>query len=107
MATAAQREADRKLKEKEMRQAINQRLKESGERDKLKELLRQRLIECGWRDDMKAYCKQLIKERGLENINIDELVEEITPYGRSKIPEEIKKELLQRIRLFLSQQFQD
>ena len=36
MATAAQREADRKLKEKEMRQAINQRLKESGERDKLK-----------------------------------------------------------------------
>ena len=49
MATAAQREADRKLKEKEMRQAINQRLKESGERDKLKvkHLIRTALIQIG------------------------------------------------------------
>ena len=47
------------------------------------ELLRQRLIECGWRDDMKAYCKQLIKERGLENINIDELVE-VTRFEKNK-----------------------
>ena len=32
--------------------------------------------------------------------------QEITPHGKSKIPEETKKELLQRIRLFLSEQQQ-
>jgi hypothetical protein len=38
---------------------------------------------------------------GLEKVTVEELVSEITPYGRAKIPEEVKGELLTRIRLFL------
>jgi enhancer of yellow 2 transcription factor len=36
---------------------INQKLTESGEKDRLKELLRAKLIECGWRDELKNYSK--------------------------------------------------
>lgn len=69
--------------------------------NRMKQLLRQRLMEYGWRDQMKAYCKgritslvysiksrsfqiEIVKQKGLENITVDELVQEITPKGRGK-----------------------
>uniref|UniRef100_A0A8C9VPZ3 ENY2 transcription and export complex 2 subunit n=1 Tax=Scleropages formosus TaxID=113540 RepID=A0A8C9VPZ3_SCLFO len=44
-------------KDLQMRAAINQKLIEMGERERLKELLRAKLIECGWKDQLKAHCK--------------------------------------------------
>lgn len=87
-----------------MKAAINQKLLESGERDRLKELLRTRLIECGWKDQMKAHCKEIIKEKGVENVTVDDLVAEITPKGRASVPDSIKRELLHQIRSFLAEQ---
>ena len=68
---------------------------------RLKELLRTKLIDCGWRDELKEYCKEVIRSKGLEKITVDELVAEITPRGRATVPDEIKADLLQRIRKFL------
>ncbi|XP_060568179.1 transcription and mRNA export factor ENY2 [Ruditapes philippinarum] len=87
-----------------MRATINQKLVETGERERLKELLRTRLVECGWRDQLKQYCKEVVKQKGLEHITVDDLVAEITPKGRALVPDTVKKELLQRIRTFLAQQ---
>jgi len=95
---------DRKSQNVQMRATINQKLVESGEREKLKELLRTRLIECGWRDQLKVHCKEIVRQKGLENITVDDLVAEITPKGRALVPDQVKKELLQRIRSFLAQQ---
>uniref|UniRef100_A0A2I3GEA4 ENY2 transcription and export complex 2 subunit n=1 Tax=Nomascus leucogenys TaxID=61853 RepID=A0A2I3GEA4_NOMLE len=39
----------------QMRAPINQKLIETGERERLKELLRAKLIECGWKDQLKAH----------------------------------------------------
>ena len=50
---------------------------------------------------MKAYCKEVIRNKGIEQITIDDLVEEITPHGRAKIPDSIKADMLQRIRVFI------
>ncbi len=77
------------------------KLVETGEKDKLKELLRDRLISCGWRDELKEHCKTVIRQKGLEKVTVEELVSEITPKGRATIPEDVKAELLQRIRKFL------
>lgn len=41
----------------QIRAQINQKLMDTGERERLKELLRQRLNDCGWRDQLKAHCK--------------------------------------------------
>uniref|UniRef100_A0A8D0ARR0 Transcription and mRNA export factor ENY2-2-like n=1 Tax=Sander lucioperca TaxID=283035 RepID=A0A8D0ARR0_SANLU len=40
-------------KDSQMRAAINQKLIEMGERERLKELLRAKLVECGWKDQLK------------------------------------------------------
>ncbi|XP_076325351.1 transcription and mRNA export factor ENY2-like isoform X1 [Tachypleus tridentatus] len=95
---------DKKLKDLQMKTAVNQKLIETGERERLRELLRTRLIECGWKDQMKAYCKDIVKEKGVENVTVDDLVAEITPKGRALVPDAVKRELLQRIRTFLAQQ---
>ncbi|KAK3707987.1 hypothetical protein QZH41_010726, partial [Actinostola sp. cb2023] len=65
-----------------MKASINQSLVESGERERLKELLRTKLIECGWRDQLKEHCKEIIKQKGLDNITVEDLVKKITPKGR-------------------------
>ena len=95
---------DKKSRDEQMRNSINQQLVETGEREKLKELLRVRLSECGWRDQLKQHCKDIIKQRGLEHVTVDDLVKEITPQARQLVPDSVKKELLHRIRTFLAKQ---
>ena len=84
-----------------LQEAINQRLVETGERERLKQLLRERIIECGWRDELKERCKRVVKERGFENVTADELAREIAPLGRATVPDAVKAELLKNIRTFL------
>ena len=80
---------------------VNVCMVETGEKDKLKEMLRDRLQQCGWRDELKEFCKEVIRRKGLEKVTVEELVAEITPQGRATVPEDVKAELLKRIRTFL------
>nr|CAD7438118.1 unnamed protein product [Timema bartmani] len=68
----------------------------------LKTLLRERLVECGWKDQMHMLCRQIVKERGVD-IKVDELLAEITPKARASVPDSVKKELLQKIKIQLTQ----
>uniref|UniRef100_A0A8C6BNX3 Uncharacterized protein n=1 Tax=Monodon monoceros TaxID=40151 RepID=A0A8C6BNX3_MONMO len=47
--------ASKMNKDAQMREAINQKLIETGERECLKEWLRAKLTECGWKDQLKAH----------------------------------------------------
>mmetsp|Transcript_26494 Transcript_26494/g.26740 ORF Transcript_26494/g.26740 Transcript_26494/m.26740 type:complete len:102 (+) Transcript_26494:95-400(+) len=97
----AESQEERKRRDDEVRQAIMKKLIDTGEKDRLKDTLRERLLACGWREEMKEFCKEVIRRKGLEKVTVEELVAEITPKGRATIPEEIKGELLQKIRKFL------
>mmetsp|Transcript_5092 Transcript_5092/g.11123 ORF Transcript_5092/g.11123 Transcript_5092/m.11123 type:complete len:85 (+) Transcript_5092:448-702(+) len=44
----------------------------------------------------------LIRKKGLSQINVEDLVKEITPKGRAMVPDAVKAELLTRIRNFLA-----
>merc|ERR1712200_364894 len=83
---------------------IEQRLLETGEKERLKEHLRNRLIEAGWREELKLHAKEIVEKKGLQNITQEELVRAITPKGRQLVPDVVKKELLVKIQAFLSQQ---
>ena len=93
---------EKRIRANQIRNQINERLEETGERNKLKELLRARLIESGWRDQLKIKCKEIIENKGLEKITVSQLVEEITPYARSTVPENIKSQLLSELRSFIT-----
>lgn len=69
----------------EIRNAILKKLVDSGEKDKLKEMLSDRLTQSGWRDNLKEHCKNIIRKKGLEKVTVEELVSEITPFGRCEL----------------------
>ena len=64
---------------------------------RLKELLRRRLVECGWRDEVKLICKEIIKENG-QDITYDSLLSMVTARARSRVPDIVKRELLEKIK---------
>ncbi|RNA05288.1 transcription and mRNA export factor ENY2 isoform X2 [Brachionus plicatilis] len=87
-----------------IRNSINAKLIETGERERLREALQLKLVECGWTKEVTAHCQEIVKKRGFENISIDELVAELVPKSRALVPNQVKKELLESIRLFLAKQ---
>lgn len=50
------------------------------------------------------YFKEIVRRQGLNNITVDELVSDITPRARELVPDQVKRELVQRIREFLLEQ---
>jgi enhancer of yellow 2 transcription factor len=45
--------------------------------------------------------KDLIRNKGLEKINLDDLVEDLLPKGRALVPTKVKEDLLARIKHYL------
>eukprot|EP00657_Telonema_sp_P-1_P005309 TRINITY_DN22599_c0_g1_i1.p1 TRINITY_DN22599_c0_g1~~TRINITY_DN22599_c0_g1_i1.p1 ORF type:complete len:107 (+),score=8.68 TRINITY_DN22599_c0_g1_i1:120-440(+) len=94
---------DIRVREAELRAQINQKLEETGEKAILKKLLKTKLLSSGWHDGLKAHCAEVIRRKGLDDISLDTLVEEITPHARDTVPDTVKQELLRRIRTFLNE----
>ncbi|XP_065065059.1 transcription and mRNA export factor ENY2-like [Rhopilema esculentum] len=92
-----------KGKEGQVKAKINQKMTESGEKERLQEMLRLKLTECGWRDELQAYCRSIVKEKGIDNVTVDMLIDEVTPKARSMVPDEVKRELFQRIKTFITE----
>ena len=44
---------------------------------------------------------EIIRAKGLERINLEDLVEELLPRGRSLVPGQVKEDLLGQIKVFL------
>lgn len=92
---------DSKERKASSKRTANQHLTIDGDKERFKEILRRRLIECGWRDNVRLLCRDAIKERGVHNLTVDDIVEEVTPKGRALVPDTVKKELLQKIKQYL------
>ncbi|OQR79124.1 enhancer of yellow 2 transcription factor-like [Tropilaelaps mercedesae] len=85
----------------ELSERVKARLVQSGEEERIRELLKTRLVSCGWKDELKAEARKFIKERGVNNVNVDEVHTHLMPKARSIIPDSVKKELLYEIREFI------
>ena len=46
----------------------------------------------------------LIRSKGDQQLTVEELTSEIQPHGRATVPDEVKADLLQRIRRFVEEQ---
>ncbi|XP_068155369.1 enhancer of yellow 2b transcription factor [Drosophila tropicalis] len=67
----------------------------------LKDLLHHRLSECGWRKDIEHKIRQKISELGVANLTHEQLAAEIIPQARASVPEDVRKEMLIRVRAAL------
>lgn len=68
----------------------------------LKDFLVQSLQESGWDDKVRLMCREEIsKVNGL--ITMDNLVDKVTPKARKEIPDEVKAEMIAKIKQVLLQ----
>merc|ERR1711976_59472 len=93
-------EEEREINMREKREYLEEKLRESGEEKRLEDYLRKKLIESGWKNELKNHCKLLIKQKGLEKININSLVDELAVKGQSLVPIQLKEDLLSKIKFY-------
>ncbi|EGZ14821.1 hypothetical protein PHYSODRAFT_354729 [Phytophthora sojae] len=99
--------AARQRQDEQVKARISEWLVQSGEKERLKQLLRLKLVECGWRDEMKLHCKEVIRNKGIDQVTVEDLIEEITPKGRASVPEDVKNDLLEKIKAFIEKEAGD
>merc|ERR1711992_302646 len=49
-------------------------------------------------------CRDVVKEKGLDRITVEDLVQEVAPRGSQMVPEEVRRELLKDVKKFLEEQ---
>ncbi|KAK0426295.1 hypothetical protein QR680_009628 [Steinernema hermaphroditum] len=86
------------------KQTIERDFEESGERDRLREMLTLRLSECGWTSLVEEKCRDFIRKKGIENVTLEQVVGEVKQDARKAVPEEVKREIMDAIRAFVSKQ---
>ncbi|XP_023335621.1 transcription and mRNA export factor ENY2-1 [Eurytemora carolleeae] len=91
----------------EAEQNINQILSESGKKEELREKLVKKLEEIGWKDQVKLVCRDVVKEKGLDKISVEDLVQEMGPKGSQLVPDSVRMELLKEVRDYLEQRADD
>ncbi|KAJ2161997.1 Transcription and mRNA export factor eny2 [Coemansia sp. RSA 552] len=86
-----------------LREELLRRFIETGERERLQEILRNKLHASGWQDRVKDRCQRVVNENSdtIDKVTVDDIAEEVTPYARQAVPEEIKEEMLEDIRKFI------
>ncbi|RCN50270.1 nucleolar protein,Nop52 [Ancylostoma caninum] len=75
----------------------------SGEKERAKEVLLARLRKDGWVTEVKAMARRMIKERGVDNVNLEMLYEELKQPARRLVSEDAKKELYLIVRDWVAQ----
>lgn len=89
-----------------MKRVVDQMTILKGERPVLKDFLIQSLQESGWNDRVRIMCREEItKSNGL--ISVDNLVDKVTPKARKEIPDELKAEMIAKIKQVLLQANED
>eukprot|EP00386_Alphamonas_edax_P010061 GDKI01032768.1.p1 GENE.GDKI01032768.1~~GDKI01032768.1.p1 ORF type:complete len:116 (+),score=16.25 GDKI01032768.1:103-450(+) len=79
---------------------LDRKLQESGERDELIAWIRERLVKSGWRDDLKQHCIDYIRARGVERVTVDDIMSAVRPRAKATVPDDVRAELLAKVRQF-------
>ena len=93
-----------KLSQNDIEQIITKKLAESGERERLREMLLQRMDDTGWREDVIGKVKKYADKRGIDTVQLEDIVQEIAPKASTLVSDEVKYDLKRHIQKFLDEQ---
>ncbi|CED83947.1 enhance of yellow 2 like protein [Phaffia rhodozyma] len=82
-------------------QAIKKRMIESGEWNRILRTLKIRLEDSGWEDKVRADARE--QARSMETLNLEALLQSITPTASSSVPKDVKSDVENMIRQFLDE----
>ncbi|KXS22281.1 hypothetical protein M427DRAFT_150602 [Gonapodya prolifera JEL478] len=67
------------------------------------EELKQSLTRSGWRQEVKEYCKTIIRQQGVDRVTTEDVASRALQYARQRVPDEVKEQLVRRIKDILTQ----
>uniref|UniRef100_A0A0K0FYW3 Enhancer of yellow 2 transcription factor homolog n=1 Tax=Strongyloides venezuelensis TaxID=75913 RepID=A0A0K0FYW3_STRVS len=73
----------------------------SGEAEKIKKEVCRRLEETGYNDRIHQVCLEYIQKKGINNVSLTELFEDVGKDKRSAIDQNIQQEITKKIREFV------
>ncbi|OLY83893.1 Transcription and mRNA export factor ENY2 [Smittium mucronatum] len=85
----------------QIRKDILKNFVESGERERLYEVVKAKLNARGWQDHIRNHCKEILKDKDITNVTVDDLCEEVLPYAKNSVPDDVKVQTMEQIKLFL------
>lgn len=88
-------------KNEEMKAKLKEMLENSGEMARLRKMIEDELDRCGWREEARQACREVILARGYDSVTVEQVVDEVGPRLRQKVPEELKKAVVDQMRAFL------
>eukprot|EP00088_Acartia_fossae_P010841 TRINITY_DN15432_c0_g1_i1.p1 TRINITY_DN15432_c0_g1~~TRINITY_DN15432_c0_g1_i1.p1 ORF type:complete len:106 (-),score=30.69 TRINITY_DN15432_c0_g1_i1:98-415(-) len=100
----------RRTRERELDEAeeqLSQMLSEAGHKDELKSMLLTKLESCGWKDQVRLVIKDIVKEKGIDKISVEDLVQETAPHASQLVPDQVRMEMLDEVKRFLETQDED
>ena len=93
-----------KLSQSDVEQIITKKLAESGERERLRAMLLKRMDNTDWRDDVKKKVQKHTEKHGVENVQLEDIVDDIAPKASTLVSDEVKYDLKRQIQKFLDEQ---
>jgi len=82
--------------EAELLKSLRDRLVKSGEWFKILQLFETKLNSTGWTDDLRNHAKG--RARAQSKLNLQDLLTEVTPYGREHLPPSVRQDITNLIR---------
>ncbi|GMR33857.1 hypothetical protein PMAYCL1PPCAC_04052, partial [Pristionchus mayeri] len=93
-----------KMADERTKESVETAFLSTGERERVKDLLQSRLREHGWHNEVKRLIRETIKNRGISDVSVEEIYSDVRAEARSKVPDEVKRELLAVISNFVRKQ---
>ncbi|KAK7681987.1 hypothetical protein QCA50_014951 [Cerrena zonata] len=88
----------------EMHAEVQRRLVESGEWDRISRLLHSKLNESGWADRLHDQAKELARSK--YPIAVQDITEDVRSTAIAEVPEEIRLDVLAKLRHYLDSQLE-
>ncbi|OMJ10033.1 Transcription and mRNA export factor ENY2 [Smittium culicis] len=86
----------------QVREEILKRFVDSGERERLYEIVKAKLNARGWQDHVRNHCKEVLKNKDIKTVTVDELCEDVLPYAKNSVSDDVKVETMEQIKSFLN-----
>lgn len=87
-----------------LKSRVHKLMVETGEWNRVRKELEENLIEVGWQNELYKYCIKVVRDRGVENISLDDLLAQVSPIARKNVPKELEQQVTGRVKNFLTKE---
>ena len=80
---------------------VDKKLQETGKKDELIKYVKDKLKSTDFKEKIRQKCEEIINEKALQKVTVNEILNEITPFAVSNVPQDIILQMLLELKNFI------